>query len=388
MTTLPNVTPSQKEQSASMLRARGTVVDLFCGVGGLTHGFKAKGFDVRAGYDVEEACRYAYERNNGAPFIRKNVAELTADDLAEHFAPGEPRILIGCAPCQPFSTYTQSNEDPRDQLIDVFADLICELKPDVVSMENVPRLLRYRDGLLFQNFAAKLEGAGYHVTKHVVFAPDYGVPQRRSRLVVLASLHGEVALVPPTHTPDDYVTVGQTIGDLNPLEAGGVYESDPLHRASSVSELNLKRLRASRPGGSWRDWDQNLVADCHKTDQGKTYPSVYGRMSADKPSPTITTQFFGFGNGRFGHPTQDRAISLREGALLQSFPKDYEFHGPTQPVTMKAMGKMIGNAVPVLLAQAIADSIRRHLEGVGADDAIQHENEPECAGALGDQPLQ
>ncbi len=364
----------------------GSVVDLFCGVGGLAHGFHLEGFDVRAGIDVEESCRFPFEKNNNAPFLHRDVANLTADDLDGLFAPGQPRILVGCAPCQPFSTYTQSQADPRDQLIQVFADLICDLRPEVVSMENVPRLLRYQDGAIFNAFKDRLEQAGYNFTPQLVYTPDYGVPQRRQRLVILASLYGPISLIPPTHRPDQYRTVREVIGAMPPLKAGGVDQHDPLHRASRVSDLNLRRLRASKPGGTWRDWKTDLVADCHKSDRGKTYPSVYGRMSASAPSPTITTQFFGFGNGRFGHPDQDRAISLREGALLQSFPPDYVFHGPDQRISMKGMGKMIGNAVPVLLGRAIAQSIAQHL-GEFDVSSLHDANEPQRARALGDQPL-
>jgi len=138
-----------------------------------------------------------------------------------------------------------------------------------------------------------------------------------------------------------------------------------MHRTSRLSVLNLRRIRCSKPGGSWRDWPHRLVAKCHKTKTGKKYPSVYGRMEWDHPSPTITTQFYGFGNGRFGHPDQDRAISLREGAILQTFPKHYEFVKPNGEYHVKAIGRMIGNAVPVRLGQVIGQTIRRHLSQHG-----------------------
>jgi DNA (cytosine-5)-methyltransferase 1 len=145
------------------------------------------------------------------------------------------------------------------------------------------------------------------------------------------------------------------------LKAGEVCPTDPLHQACELSPLNLKRIRASTPGGSWRDWDKRLVADCHKKSSGKTYPSVYGRMSWDEPAPTMTTQFYGFGNGRFGHPEQDRAISLREGAIIQSFPRSYKFVPAGEPIYRKPIGRLIGNAVPVNLAKAIGKTIVRHV---------------------------
>ncbi|WQO29847.1 DNA cytosine methyltransferase [Microvirga lotononidis] len=343
-------------------RPRGSVVDLFCGAGGLTHGFRLEGFMVAAGVDVDEDCRYAFEHNNSAPFIRKDVTSLRASELRELFYKGEPTILVGCAPCQPFSTYNQKNDDPKWRLVERFGNLIVKTLPDVVSMENVPRLLDFQDGKVFKKFVRKLTNAGYFVYHDVVFLPDYGLPQRRSRLVLLASRHGEIELEEPQVEPDEYVTVEETIGGLPKLTAGASDPNDPLHSASRMSDLNLRRIRASRPGGTWLDWDEELVASCHKVATGRGYMSVYGRMRADEPSPTITTQFFGFGNGRFGHPIQDRALSLREGAMLQSFPKSYAFLPPGKRIEFKKLGRMIGNAVPVLLGQVIARSIRNHIE--------------------------
>lgn len=339
----------------------GSVVDLFCGAGGLSHGFWLEGFEIAAGIDTDEDCRYAFEHNNEAPFIRKDVASLDGETLKKLFTPGLPSVLVGCAPCQPFSVYNQKNADPQWELLGEFARIIVETKPLVVSMENVPRLMRFKGSEVFESFVETLERAGYKVDPKIAFAPDYGVPQQRSRLVLLASLLGEIELEPPTHDESRHETVVDAIGTLSKLDAGDTDAQDALHRSSRLSPLNLKRIRAARPGGSWRDWDDELVADCHKAATGRTYASVYGRMEWNAPSPTITTQFFGFGNGRFGHPEQDRAISLREGAILQSFPPDYAFVKPGDPVPFKKLGKKIGNAVPVLLARAIARSIRSHL---------------------------
>ena len=199
-----------------------------------------------------------------------------------------------------------------------FARLAEGLKPHVISMENVPDLRRHR---IFDEFVNRLGAAGYETTASVVFCPDYGIPQQRSRLVLFASLLGPIRILPPTYAANRYPTVRMAIGRLPALEAGKASPADALHRSSSLSPMNLRRIRASRPGGTWRDWDRELVAACHRRKKGKTYPSVYGRMEWDQPSPTITTQFIGFGNGRFGHPEQDRAISLREGAMLQTFPR-------------------------------------------------------------------
>jgi DNA (cytosine-5)-methyltransferase 1 len=137
-----------------------------------------------------------------------------------------------------------------------------------------------------------------------------------------------------------------------------------LHRASALSPRNLRRIRASKPGGTWRDWTDDLVADCHKAETGETYPGVYGRMVWDLPAPTVTTQCHGFGNGRFGHPEQNRAISLREAALLQTFPRRYRFVAPDDPITFHHLGKLIGNAVPVRLGRIIGRSILKHVEAL------------------------
>jgi len=343
----------------------GSVVDLFCGAGGLSHGFLLEGFEIAAGVDTDEHCRYAFESNNNAPFIRKDVAVLDGRTVRQLFTPKIPSVLVGCAPCQPFSVYNQRNSDPQWQLLKEFTRIISQVRPLVVSMENVPRLVRFKRGSVFGAFVQALEEEGYHVDWKVVFAPDYGVPQNRSRLVLFASRLSALHLAPPTHDRARYETVARAIGDLPALGAGGIDDRDPLHRCRRLSPLNLARIRQSRAGGTWRDWDEELVADCHRTERGRSYKSVYGRMEWGAPAPTITTQFYGFGNGRFGHPEQDRALSLREGAILQSFPPNYDFVPPSAPLSFERLGRMIGNAVPVLLARVIARSIRTHIAEYG-----------------------
>jgi DNA (cytosine-5)-methyltransferase 1 len=345
-------------------QTRASVVDLFCGAGGLTHGFTLEGFPIAAGIDTDEACRYAFERNNSAPFIREDVSSLDGRRIHDYFVPGFAKVLVGCAPCQPFSVYNQKNNDPKWTLLKDFARLITEIQPDVVSMENVPRLLKFREGIVFKDFVSLLQKAGYQVSWQVVFTPNYGVPQQRSRLVLLASRYGLLELQPPTYTKENYRTVKDAIGHLPSIAAGEADSADPIHRASNLSSLNMLRMKAAKPGRTWRDWPDSLIVDCHKKEQGQGYSSVYGRMLWDEPSPTITTQFYGFGNGRFGHPKQDRAISLREGSILQTFPEDYIFLPPGADIEFTKLGRMIGNAVPVELARAIARSIKLHLEEV------------------------
>jgi DNA (cytosine-5)-methyltransferase 1 len=352
----------EQKQSASSPVA----VDLFCGAGGLTHGLLNAGIRVVAGYDTDEDCRYAFEQNNSpAVFHNKDVGELKGRALARQYPEGSVRILVGCAPCVTFSRYSHRlnrTRDPKWSLLRQFARLVRELEPDIVSMENVPELQHHS---IFDEFLEGLSEEGFHFVddpdKRIIYCPDYGIPQHRSRLVVLASRLGSIEMIPPTHRPSKHRTVRDALSGLPHLDAGDESITDPLHRASALSKLNLRRMRHSKPGGTWRDWPQDLVAKCHQQDTGKTYPSVYGRMEWDRPSSTITTQFYGFGNGRFGHPEQDRALSLREGAILQSFPTRYAFLEPRQACSFKRIGRMIGNAVPVRLGTAIGRSIKKHL---------------------------
>ncbi|MEZ6993344.1 MULTISPECIES: DNA cytosine methyltransferase [unclassified Aeromonas] len=337
-------------------------VDLFCGAGGLTHGLISAGIEVVAGYDIAESCRFAYEHNNNAKFINQSVTELTADDIAQHFEGAEYRLLAGCAPCQPFSTYsrttTRTEKDERWDLLSSFGRLVKEVIPEFVTMENVPGLL---DQQVFKDFVSLLTQHGYHTDYRVVYCPDYGMAQTRKRLVLVASRLGQISLIEPTHKPDSYITVADVIAHLPPIAAGESHPHDPLHRASILSPINLERIRASTPGGSWLDWPEELRATCHTKESGKTFPSVYGRMKWDEPSPTITTQCNGFGNGRFGHPEQDRAISLREAAMLQSFPLHYQFVHKNEKFTISSLAKMIGNAVPVRLGEIVGMSIYRSI---------------------------
>lgn len=327
-----------------------TAVDIFCGAGGLTAGLEAAGVDVRAGFDLDARCAWPYERNTRATFVREDVERCDAEEVRRWLRGGDVRLLAGCAPCQPFSTYgrTRRKADDRWKLLKSFARLVREVRPELLTMENVPGLERQP---VFKEFTATLEDLNYEVAHAIVECTDFGVPQRRRRLVLLASRVGPVQMPAPSVRRE--ATVREAIGHLPPLAAGEVHPEDRLHAAAGMSTLNLERIRASKPGGSWRDWPEHLVAPCHRRRSGCTYVSVYGRMSWDEPSPTITTQCYGFGNGRFGHPEQDRAISLREAALLQSFPEWWQFFPRGERVNFKACGTAIGNAVPPKLGEAI-----------------------------------
>lgn len=357
-------TKSKQKNKKTQIKIK--TVDLFCGAGGLTRGLLDAGISVVAGYDVDNHCRFAYEYNNqGAKFFQKNITDVTSDEISQHFSDSYIKILVGCAPCQPFSKYTQGITQKNDDkwgLLKEFQRLVIETQPHIVSMENVPGLYEHE---VFTEFVKTLANNGYYcnieLQKLMVYCPDYGIPQHRRRLVLLASMLAPISLIPPTHTPTNYPTVADAIGSLPEISAGEVNEKDPLHRSSSLSNLNLTRIRHSVPGGTWRDWPEELIADCHKEKSGKSYGSVYGRMVWDQPSPTITTQFYGYGNGRFGHPVQDRGLSLREGAMLQSFPADYQFVDSSKGFHFTTIGRMIGNAVPVRLGEIIGRSIQQHL---------------------------
>ena len=339
-----------------MIRA----VDLFCGVGGLTTGLRMAGIEVAAGIDLDKRCQYAYTENNpGSIFVLQDAGTLKAQDIMEHFADAPRTLLAGCAPCQPFSTYSRTGQGSKDwPLLSHFGRLVEQVGPDFVTMENVPGLSYHQ---VYRDFIALLKKNNYHVTvKERVYCPDYGVPQTRVRLVLLASKYGEIAFPEPTHRPDEYVSVEEKIGALPALAAGEQDPHDPLHFASRLSETNMKRMKASKPGGTWKDWPPDLQAECHKQKSGSTYQSVYGRMTWDDPAPTITTQCTGFGNGRFGHPDQHRAITLREAALLQTFPQGYKFTKPDQKIEIKTVSRLIGNAVPVRLGEVIGQALVKH----------------------------
>jgi len=342
---------------------RATVVDIFCGIGGLSYGFKAEGFDVAAGIDIDSTCRFAYETNLNAEFISDDIKKITGPKINRLFgAKDRPRVLIGCAPCAPFSIYVgrykKANRRNRQwSLLDEFLRIIKTATPDVVSMENVPRLARHK---IFFRFVRTLEKKGYNVAYAKLRADHYGVPQRRTRLVLIASRLGEVSLPRPTHL-NRPVTVRNAIGKLPVIRAGKPSKRDRLHVTRNLTPRNLKRLRSTREGGSWRDWADDLQLDCHKKKKGRSFRSVYGRMVWDAPSPVITTQCLGIGNGRFGHPDQDRAISIREASLLQSFPRTFRFLPTGESVNGVMLARQIGNAVPVRLSQAIARAIKQHL---------------------------
>lgn len=346
------------------------VVDLFCGVGGLTCGLNKSGLKVKAGFDIEKTCKYPYEYNNHAKFYEKDIRKVTGEEINKCYSKNAIRVLAGCAPCQPFSQMsfkyqndekTKRENDKRYDLLLQFGRLIEETQPDIVSMENVPKI---RNTKVFEKFLDILKINGYKADYKVVYCPDYGIPQNRRRFLLLASKDGNIKLLDKTHSKENYLTVRETIGNLPKVESGQICPTDILHQTAKLSEINLKRIRLSKPGGTWKDWPEELRCECHKKDSGQTYSSVYGRMEWDKIAPTMTTQFYCYGTGRYGHPEQDRALTLREGALIQTFPKDYQFTEPGKDFSLKEIAREIGNAVPVKLGEVIGKSIEIYISKI------------------------
>lgn len=342
-------------------------VDLFCGVGGLTAGLQSAGINVVAGIDIESKCKFPYEKNNNAKFIHADLKKVKSEFIDDLYPQDtDIKVLVGCAPCQPFSSYsyrykgTDVTKNKMD-LLDTFSRIVEDIEPDIVSMENVPQLAKEPIFKAFVNTLKKLE---YKVNWHVVYAPKYGVPQKRKRLVLLASQKLDLDIISPLFNADNYPTVRQTIADLPKIKAGEIDDHDKMHHSPKLNKINLERIKQSKPGGTWHDWDDKLILKAYRKKSGKSYTSVYGRMKWDEPAPTITTKFYGYGNGRFGHPEQNRAISFREGAMLQTFPKDYCFFDDDHPISGKDLGIMIGNAVPVKLGEVIGQSI---LKGIKND---------------------
>lgn len=339
--------------------------DVFCGVGGLTYGLRKAGITVKAGLDIDASCRYAYEKNCSADFIEADIRKISFLDISKYFDDAKCKILVGCAPCQPFSTHkrekTQSYQsDPRWDLINEFLRIIIEGEPEIVFMENVPQLIKKP---IYEKFKRDLTNAGYKISDGIISCADYGVPQPRRRLIMLASLLGEIDIPKPKLTQRK--TVRDIIGKLEPITHGEFSEKDPLHKCANLAPINLQRIRISKPGGNWKSWPDNLLPDCYKKNSRLNYLDVYGRMQWDKLGPTLTTKFFQYATGRYGHPEQDRALSLREGALLQTFPNDYQFFPSEESFSMGKIGRHIGNAVPPSLAFAIGKTIAHHIEGKG-----------------------
>ena len=320
--------------------------------------------------DHDTDARASFEANfPDAHFEPADIRNVNVDAIrcrTESERPN-PVLFTGCAPCQPFTRQNTKRPDPdqdeRVPLLAHFAHLVENCRPDLVFVENVPGLQKLDcDTQPFGEFLSRLDAAGYKVDYRAILLAKYGIPQRRRRLVLVASRHGAVRLPDETHGPgtpnERYATVRDWIFHLPPIRAGEAHGKVPNHTAANLSECNQKRIKVTPEGGGHRDWPEHLRLDCHKGFSG--YSDVYGRMSWDAPASGLTTRCISYSNGRFGHPEQNRAISIREAACLQTFPESFVFEG-----SMASMAKQIGNAVPVRLAMLIGQRFIEHLKDVG-----------------------
>lgn len=339
-----------------------TAVDLFCGCGGVTQALKARHFRVVAAVDNDPVACESYEANH--PTVNLYPLDIDTIDPREIWRKDLGRrnldLLVVCSPCQPFSQHNQSHQpDERTSLILSVVPFARYLKPKLIFFENVPGLKRDRFAPILASLREQLEGLGYVLGDPTELdAADYGVPQRRRRCVMLARRGAPPPSLPAPSSPQGRrVTVRAAIGDLAKLISGTADETDPLHYARSHQAVALERLQhIPRDGGSRSDLPEHLWLDCHRQSRG--HPDVYGRMRWDDVAPTLTTGCTDVTRGRFAHPEDDRAISLREAARLQTFPDTYEFSGP-----LKDVARQIGNAVPVRLVEELAPVLREAVRG-------------------------
>ena len=354
-------------------------VDLFCGAGGLSTGLKKSGFRVCLGVDIDEKALKTYKCNlKSTKVLKEDIKKVTGEKITEltGIRKHDNFLLAGCPPCQGFSNLGKRDaSDEKNQLVFEYVRIINELEPSFILMENVPGMSTGVGKEIFKKVVKKLEES-YHVEYDTLNAADFGVPQIRKRLVLHGirndvyrnlGLNGEKQkLLPlPTHSKEKrkgykrWVTVRKAIFDLPNLEAGDSYDDDVIknHKARSLSETNIERLREIRLHGGNREMiSKDLQLECHKK-ENVSYTDTYGIINPDKPAPTITSGCTIISKGRYCHPTQNRGLSIREAARLQSFDDKFEFQG-----NMGEMSLQIGNAVPPKLAEASGKVIINYME--------------------------
>ncbi len=346
-------------------------IDFFCGGGGMSCGMQQAGIEVLAGIDYEPACKDTYEENiKGAQFIQADVFELQASQLQEKLnlkQDDDNLLLIGCSPCQFWSIINtdKSKSKKSKNLLVEFERFVKYFNPGYVVVENVPGVLRKKEESGLQAFIEWLEGNGFAVNFKVHNTNDYGVPQNRKRFTLLANRIGSKSIF-PEKVGESKLTVRDVIGISNgfkEIEAGHKDKTDFMHSVSNISELTERRLKKiSKDGGNRLDFkdDPDLQLKCF-VGKDNSFKDTFGRLWWDRPAPTITTKFFSVSNGRFVHPEENRALSLREGATLQSFPLDYIFHGKSHA----KIARLIGNAVPPEYAKRIGKSIiNNHMNAI------------------------
>lgn len=344
-------------------------IDFFCGGGGMTCGLRLAGVEVVAGVDFDKSVGETYEANNpGSTFIHADIRRLRSNFFERHFnihRNDDHLIMVGCSPCQFYSIINtdHSKAEKSKNLLGSFARFVDYYRPGYVLVENVPGIMTNKESIL-PSFLKKMQQMGYGNCKYkVVDMSRYGVPQSRKRFSLIASrLSPEVSLP----IPDEHISVlGEFLGETNGfprIKAGHKDTTIFSHTVAGLSEKSLKRLRLTpHDGGNRLAWAHipELQLRCY-IGKDDCFNDNYGRMWWNRPAPTITTRFYGVSNGRFAHPEEDRAISIREGATLQTFPKDYIFKSDS----MVCAARMIGNAVPCEYARRLGETVLR-LSGNG-----------------------
>ncbi len=347
----------KKSQTASM-----KAVDFFCGGGGMSYGMQEAGIDVLAGIDYEIACKKTYEANIvDSKFIHADVFDLKEETLKKNLKlekNDDNLVLIGCSPCQFWSIInTDKNKSKKSKsLLAEFERFVRFFNPGYVVVENVPGVLRRKKESGLESFIQWLESNEFNVHFKIHNTNDFGVPQNRKRFTLVASRIGNDKVFPKKLA--NRKTVADVLGVKNgfkKIEAGHIDNTEFLHTASSVAPVTLKRLiKVKKDGGDRLDFadDPELQLPCF-AGRDKSFRDTFGRLWWNKPSNTITTKFYSVSNGRFVHPDEDRALSLREGATLQSFPKSYKFCASS----IAAIARQIGNAVPPEYARHIGLAI-------------------------------
>lgn len=340
------------------------VYDFFSGCGGTSAGLRRAGMTPILALDFDDEASKTYRKNfPQAAFVYDDVRRVHTGDLEPFFERERttPVLISACAPCQPFSKQNRQKKegDRRITLLSELHRFIERFRPELLLVENVPGLEAGKSGDTkpFEELIRLLDKLGYHHDSGVLRALDFGVPQNRRRLFLIASAFGPVKLPEPTHGTEDrpHPTVRDAIYRFPPIEAGETHPVIKNHKACALSETNLERIRSTPEGAGRLSWNDDLKLDCHKDVKG--YSDVYGRMWWDRAAPAMTTRCNSLSNGRFGHPTQDRAISIREAAAIQTFDDDFEFVG-----SMNGMARQVGNAVPVELAHAVGRALLEHVE--------------------------
>lgn len=350
-----------------------TCIDSFCGAGGLGLGLERAGFDILLSFDIDQTCINTINANVkyfNHPAETSDIADMLNGNLLQkcNLKRGELFLLAGGPPCQGFSIQRRGEDsDPRNNLVLKYGQLINELYPCYFVMENVSGLGGKRGKTILEQLIEEVQNVGYSVHVKLLDVQEYGVPQRRKRYIIVGERKDLHSSYTYPITTDKRKTVRDAIGNLPVPPIDGKDHPDyPWHRRDRLSELNFKRINALKEGQGRDDLPEELLADCHKISSDTIgYRNVYGRMAWNEVAPTITARFDSFTRGKFGHPDQPRSISLREGALLQTFPMDFIFTGNKVDVA-----RQIGNAVPPLFAEQIGRSIIDCYERIGAQDGV------------------